>query len=341
MRVLDFIILLIIPNVQVPNSEKLFMNHLESAFKSKNHVWRYIVMLLLIFIVVNTIGSIPVIIPLVLQYLKDPGIITKLGENAQDLSILGLGPNMSFFVMVFPFVAGLIAFIILVKPLHERSFKAIVNGTRKIRWDRFFISAAVWFVIQSIFLFVYIKADPSNFSLNNTSVSLISLIVIAVLFIPFQASFEEVIFRGYFMQGFAVLVKNRWFPLLITSLLFGLMHSFNPEVREYGFLTMIPQYLIFGLIFGIITLVDDGIEAAMGAHTVNNIFVCIMVTQKSAALQTPALFEQHTVNPWSDFLGLLISGIVFFFVLKRIFKWENLSLIRGKVSVKKEESQIT
>ncbi len=77
--------------------------------------------------------------------------------------------------------------------------------------------------------------------------------------------------------------------------------ALNPEVKEYGFLTMMPQYILFGLIFGVITILDDGIEAAMGAHTVNNVFICIMVTNKSSALQTPALYEQKNVFPWTEF----------------------------------------
>jgi membrane protease YdiL (CAAX protease family) len=129
------------------------------------------------------------------------------------------------------------------------------------------------------------------------------------------------------MQGFATLLRNRWFPLIMTSVFFGLMHAFNPEVKEYGFLTMIPQYILFGLIFGIITILDDGIEAAMGAHAANNIFLCIMVTNKSSALQTPALLEQQNIYPWTEFAGLLISGILFLLILKIIFKWKDYSLL--------------
>ena len=99
------------------------------------------------------------------------------------------------------------------------------------------------------------------------------------------------------MQGFTAVMKNRWFPLVMTSLMFALMHSFNPEVKEFGFFTMMPQYIVFGLIFGVITILDDGIEAAMGAHAANNIFLCIMVTNKSSALQTPALYVQQQYYP--------------------------------------------
>ena len=82
------------------------------------------------------------------------------------------------------------------------------------------------------------------------------------------------------------------------------------------------------MIFGIITILDDGIEAAMGAHTANNIFLCIMVTNKSSALQTPALYEQHNIYPWTEFAGLVIDGNYFYSdTLKIIFKWNDFSLL--------------
>jgi hypothetical protein len=143
------------------------------------------------------------------------------------------------------------------------------------------------------------------------------------------------------MQGFGILVKNRWFPLVMTALLFGLMHSFNPEVKDFGFLAMMPQYILFGLIFGILTILDDGIEAAMGAHAANNIFLCIMVTHKSSALQTAALYEQQNVLPWIELAALLITGVIFLLVLKRLFGWNDISVLAGRVTEPPEEIQMS
>ena len=185
--------------------------------------------------------------------------------------------------------------------------------------------------LSALYLFFYLKIDPSNFTLNNKTDSLILLSVISVLFIPVRASLEEILFRGYLMQGFAALVKNRWFPLMMTSILFGLLHGLNPEVKEFGFFTMMPQYIVFGLIFGIITILDDGIEAAMGAHAANNIFLCIMVTNESSALQTSAIYSQYNINPWLEFSALLVTGIIFISILKIIFKWDAFSILFKKI----------
>jgi uncharacterized protein len=307
------------------------MNHIESTFTGKNHLWRYIVMFALILLVANTIGALPVLIAGLVKSASNPDVFTQLAANPNDLGPLGLNPFYELMLRLFPFIAGLVAFVLLIKPLNARTINITINGTGTIRWSRFFISALVWFIISAIYLFVYIKTDPSNFIINNKTISLLFLSLVSVFLIPFQATFEEVLFRGYLMQGFSSLIRNRWFPLLMTSLLFGLMHSFNPEVNEYGFWVMMPQYVMFGLIFGIITILDDGIEASMGAHSANNIFLCILVTSKSSALQTPALYQQVNVFPWTEFAGLVVSGIIFVLVLKKIFGWKDFSVIFSKI----------
>jgi len=174
--------------------------------------------------------------------------------------------------------------------------------------------------------FVYIKLDPGNFAINNTSVSLIPLFLVSLLLFPFQAGLEELLFRGYLMQGFYKLVPRKWFPLIVTSLFFGLLHSFNPEVKAIGFFNMMPQYVFSGLIFGVITILDDGIEGAMGAHAANNFFLSVMLTHKSSSLQTPSVYEQITISPWVDFASLVFTGVIFVYILARLFRWNLRSL---------------
>ncbi len=294
-----------------------------------------------VMIATNTIGGFPLILAFILKSASDPEVISELASDPNNLSVLGLDPNLGLIVMLFPFIVGLGTFALLVNPLNGRSLLMIINGTGTIRWNRFFLSGLVWLILSTGYLFLYLKLDPSNFTLNNTTVTIVILILISITFIPFQAAFEEILFRGYLMQGLAVLIRTRWFPLVMTSVLFGLMHAFNPEVKDFGFFTMMPQYILFGLIFGAITILDDGIEAAMGAHTANNIFLCIMVTHESSALQTAAVYQQHNVYPWTEFASLLVLGMIFIFILKIIFKWENFSPLLSEVVKEKGINHIS
>ncbi len=308
------------------------MRHLEAGFKGKNGVWRYLVMFVAVLVASNTVGAIPLIIAIAFRAASNPDVISGLAANPNDFSILGLDINVSFMMMLFPFIAGLGAFFLLVRPLHERSLMKTINGRDRFRWNRFFISGLVWLLLSSVYLFVYLKVDPSNFLHNSPALkTLLILVGVSLVFIPFQAAFEEVLFRGYLMQGFAVLFRNRWLPVLTTSVLFGLMHAFNPEVKEFGFMVMMPQYILFGLVFGVVAVADDGTEAAIGAHTANNIFLCVMVTHSSSALQTPAIYEQVNIFPWGEFAALLITGVLFVAILKLVFRWKDLSALFGRV----------
>ena len=88
--------------------------------------------------------------------------------------------------------------------------------------------------------------------LNFKPIPFFTLCVVAVLFLQLQTSFEELIFRGYYMQGLALWIKNKWAPLLIMSLVFGLLHMANPEVDKIGYSILI-LYVGTGLFFGIVT----------------------------------------------------------------------------------------
>jgi CAAX protease family protein len=307
------------------------MNHLESTFTGKNNLWRYLVMITAVFLASNTIGALPLLIGLIIKSLSNPNVFSLFSANPNNYSITGFSLNTLLVLMLFPFITGLAAFILLIKPLNSRTIRSVINGTTRIRWNRFFIAFSVWLGLSALYFIFYLKINPQNFSINNKGFSIIILAVISLALIPFQAGFEEILFRGYLMQGFAVILRYRWFPLIMTSVLFGLMHGLNPEVKEYGFLTMMPQYIIFGLIFGVITILDDGIEASTGAHAANNIFLCIMVTNKSSALQTAALYEQQNIYPWIEFGALLVTGIIFVIILKIIFRWKDLSALSGIV----------
>jgi membrane protease YdiL (CAAX protease family) len=291
------------------------MGHLENSFKGENIFWRYFVMIVVIFAATNTIGA----FPFLMAGFSDSNILHEANTN------------LTLSLMLFPFSVGLATYALLIRPVHGRSFLQTITGSSSFRWNRFFISGIIWMALMAIYLLIFIVTDSENFTLNNISPSLITLILLSFLLVPFQAAFEEVIFRGYLMQGFTVLFPVRIFALIATALLFALMHSMNPEVKEFGFFTIMPQYFIFGLIFGLITILDNGIESALGAHAANNIFLCIMVTHKASALQTPAVFEQQVYCPETEFVGLAIAGLIFISLLWKIFRWKNISSLLQKV----------
>ena len=288
-------------NINAPDqsSESPFLT---APFKGKNAFWRYFVGIIGSFLAANLIGGLPLAAILITESLDGSPVPQKGGMP--DFEAMGIDLNVGFLLNIFPFLLGLVVIIALIKPLHARSFPTVVNG-----------------------------GDPGNFRLNNTSNSLIILAVLALTLIPFQAAYEEILFRGYLMQGFAVLARNRWVPIIFTSVLFGLMHGLNPEVQQYGFMTMMPQYIFFGVVFAILTMFDGGIEMAIGAHAANNIFLSIMVTHDDMALQTPAMYEQIEIHPWKEFGGLIAMSVIFMAIMALIYRWKDLRKLYARIRV--------
>ena len=134
--------------------------------------------------------------------------------------------------------------------------------------------------------------------------------------IPIQTSVEELIFRGYLMQGFGILFKNRWGPLLSTSIIFGLLHLWNPEIDKLGF-ELIWYYIGTGLFLGIITLMDDGVELALGFHAANNLVTALLVTASWTAFQTESILIDNS----SPSLGkeMLITLLIIYPIITIIF----------------------
>jgi membrane protease YdiL (CAAX protease family) len=310
------------------------MNHLERALDNQNQWWKYLVIIVGGFAAANIIGAIPIIIVMTLAYTK--GNVTLNPDNPTNFSALGISPNFSLALLVFPFIIGLITVILLLKPLHRRSFQEVINGTGSIRWNRFFTGALIWIVMMAVYLIIFYLIDPENFQFSFNVHSFVALVIISALLLPFQTTYEELVFRGYLAQGLAAWTRSRWMALIIPALLFGLLHSFNPEVKEFGFWLTMPQYWLFGLFFGLLTILDDGIELAMGVHAANNVFTSIMVTHKSSVLQTPALFTQHKVEPLYDTLFFVLLSIVFVAILAKKYHW-NFAVLNMKV--KKEGAE--
>jgi membrane protease YdiL (CAAX protease family) len=55
------------------------------------------------------------------------------------------------------------------------------------------------------------------------------------------------------------------------------MHFGNPEIDKLGPLLMV-SYVSMGFFFGIITLMDEGLELALGYHAGNNLLISLLVT---------------------------------------------------------------
>ncbi|WP_025742091.1 CPBP family intramembrane glutamic endopeptidase [Aquimarina pacifica] len=232
------------------------------------------------------------------------------------------GKNRFFIENMIIFVFLLAGLFFWVRYVHRQSLLSLTTSRKKVDWSRFFFIFLVMsaFIVISTLISYY--SDPNSVRLNFDLIPFLILLSIAILLVPIQTSFEEYLFRGYLMQGLGLATKNKWMPLLITSIVFGVMHAANPEVEKIGPILMV-YYIGTGLFLGIITLMDEGLELALGFHAANNLITVLLVTSDWTALQTDSIFID-TSDPSGGYeivLPVLIVFPIFLFILSKKYKW--------------------
>ena len=296
--------------------------YIAQAFNSLHDWWRYAVGIMVVVVGVF-VFSLPHIVAVFIKRLNAEVDLLRLDDVNYLMSLFDSNTNLVFLLL--PFVGGLIFLFGIVKLLHKQTITSLTTSRKKIDWKRIFFAFFFWGIISSgMVLLDYYLAPESyidNFELNRFLV----LAAIAILLLPIQTSCEEYLFRGYLMQGIGVVTNSKWIPLVITSLIFGLLHISNPEVDKLGYIIMV-YYIGTGLFLGVITLMDEGMELAIGFHAANNLFTALLVTANWTALQTHSVFKDVS-EPESGIMDIVLPVFIIFpiilFIFSRVYKWSN------------------
>ena len=302
---------------------------IEQGIKKSNEFWKYILGSILI-IGASTLGQLPLGIAILFKSLKTG----KNLSNTND-AINSLDSNLSLFLIMLSFLFGFVGLVLVVKYFHKQTLLELTTSRNKVDWSRVFFSFGLWSVFTIISTLVAYYYNPGELVWNFKPIPFAVLFVIATLLIPIQTSTEELVFRGYLMQGFANLAKNKWFPLLMTSIIFGTMHILNPEVDKMGYLILV-YYIGTGLFLGIITLMDEGMELSLGFHAANNLVTALLVTSDWTALRTNSVFKDTSTpgGMMEIFIPVLVIYPILLFVFSKKYQWINWKeKLTGKIIV--------
>lgn len=292
------------------------MKHLERAFLGNKAFLFYVAVIIITFIAQAVISF----FVLIAAYYIETGSLKGAFLDVHGMIAL-MDKNVLLCVLMIPFAISLLLMLILIKLIHKRSFSEVVNGTKSIRWNRIWFSFILWFGLMGIHTAVALFLRPDDFTLQFDISKFIPLLIISLALIPLQTTFEEVMVRGYLAQGVGTLTKSRWMALLLPALLFTVLHITNPEVREYGMAIMLTTYFTMALIWGLTSILDDGIEIGIGMHAANNIFISLFTSQQGAAFETHSVFEIAKSNPYIALLELIVMGSITIFIFYKKYNW--------------------
>ena len=307
---------------------------IEKAKNIKNNWWRYfLVGPLIIFTFWQIIGAIPL------------GVGFALNADFENLEMDGSNDMMAIF-SVFPskniglalflltFAFGCLGLYLTIKFIHNQSIKSLTTSRDKIDYSRIFYSFFLVVGITVLFMPIDLFLSPDEYELTFNLNQFLILVIICLTLLPLQTSFEEYLIRGYLLQGIGITTKSRFLAFTIPSILFGLLHFANPEIDKLGN-AFIFAYIFMGFFLGLITMMDEGLELALGWHYANNLMAALFITADWSVLQTDSIYK-YIGEP--DITSQILPALVIFPILIYHFslkyKWSGWKeKLFGKVNI--------
>ena len=297
-------------------------NQFFALARNKNQ-WYWYILAVVIILFFAFIFSLPVLSLAEANGVKD----TSKNLTAKDL---GLSDALFLGIEMLPSIGLTFGVIAAAWLLHKRPWKSLITAYPHIRWERFLFGNLLWLGLLIGGELITYALNPDNYLFQFEATQVVALLIISILTIPLQAAGEELFFRGYLMQGIGWGTKSPLITLIITSVGFGLIHWGNPEMERYG-QNFIVTYIIMGLFFGIIALMDDGLELVIGVHTINNIYNAVLVSFPGSALELPTVFRIKEYDAWLNFGISIIIFMFFIWICSKKYGWTDWDKINRKI----------
>jgi uncharacterized protein len=282
------------------------------AHQGKHHWWRYflgIALTLFFFLILGHIAIIAFAISFCNISYNDifhsEGTSDKLQELLDSPSIGGyLAGNMEYLV-------GIVGLFLAIICLHQRNLASLVRVNSKIQWRRILMGTLVWTAICFGESIIDYLIKPHDYVWSFKPIWWL-MAPMALSITPIQTSFEELFFRGYLMQGMALLIRNRLALVIINGIIFMIPHLENPEMQRGNILAL--DYLITGVMLAVIAIRDNGLELSLGIHAAHNLQV-LFFNAEDSALPFPALwYNQTSSSPIVDVIITSLEYALFYYI---------------------------
>jgi membrane protease YdiL (CAAX protease family) len=190
--------------------------------------------------------------------------------SAMQTFILGASPasvtfQLATFIGVWP------ATWLVLKLLHRQPFGTLFSPEGRIRWGDFggglMLAAGFWVITMILGLAIVGMPTRTALPLDAWAMAFAPLAVMVF----FQASAEELIFRGYILQQLAARWRSPLIWAALPAFLFGLAHYSSGSELGIGW-HYVAVTLLFGLAAAALVWRTGSLAAAMGLHTGMNLF---------------------------------------------------------------------
>jgi len=216
--------------------------------------------------------------------------------------------------LLLAFLPIFISIPLIYKFWHRRPIKALMTSAKTFRWDNMFRAGFVliaFFSVASLLESIILPHEYQGLKIQPDAKKYIPLLLITLIFVPFQAASEEFLCRGYLNQALVKYLHSPWIVFALTSAGFAALHIANPEAQGQMW-PYLASIFTFGMAMCVLLFFEGGIESAIGAHIANNIFVFGFLGYEDPHLPNTAWMTLGAPKiGWGDFaIDFIMIGLV-------------------------------
>jgi membrane protease YdiL (CAAX protease family) len=186
------------------------------------------------------------VILVIVAYLFVGGVFNVIGKLIADvdieMSLNEITDYQKLVITFFDFLGLLCVISLFLKIIDGESFKDIgLNLKNKTKSIVFGILAGLLIMSLSFLILTYCK----EIEIDKIYVNFKNLIYIFLLYFTISLK-EEILLRGYVLRNF-MYSFNKYFALVLSSLLFSIMHGLNPNFDVQAFINLFLAGILLGL----------------------------------------------------------------------------------------------
>lgn len=169
----------------------------------------------------------------------------------------------------------------VVRYVHQRHPRWLCSVQPGFRWRYAIVCLLMAVVVRNAVYWISPESDSLVWQL---SPQLGWWLLVILLTAPLQAAGEEFLFRGYMLQVCGMISRGPWLAVALSAVVFAAMHGTQN-------LPLLVDRLGFGLLAGALVVLTGGLEAAIAAHVVNNVFAFGYAAASGGVAQARTLQE--------------------------------------------------
>ncbi len=231
--------------------------------------------------------------------------------DAESGRLVGVSPLLNYAALALGFVPLLCGTLLVVRLIHVRRLRTLLVSGRRPDIGRVLGGFALYGALLGATALGEALLGPPRYELTWDRAAFLRFLPVALLLVPLQAGAEELLFRGYLLQGFGLFMHNPIGLASVSGLLFALSHVGNPEL-DARFWLVGAYYFGFGALLALVTLRTGGLDLAVGAHSANNLFALLLVNSPDSMVASPSVWTIDRIDALYTLISFLAVAVAFY-----------------------------